>query len=45
MNSKSLQNIDISFVQKLELIMLISWVIEWSKSGMLQMFDHLEIHT
>ena len=32
MNTKSVQNIDISFVQKLEVDMLILWVIKWSKS-------------
>ena len=32
MNTKSVQNIDISFVQKLQVDMLISWVIKGSKS-------------
>jgi len=32
MNTKSVKNIDISFVQKLHVNMLISWVIKWSKS-------------
>jgi len=32
MNTKSVQKIDISFVQKLQVNMLISWVIKWSKS-------------
>jgi hypothetical protein len=31
-NTKSVQNVNISFVQKLEAKMLISWVIKWSKS-------------
>ena len=34
MNTKSVQNIDISFIQKLPVNILISWVIEWSNSGM-----------
>jgi len=34
MNTKSVQNIDISFVQKLQVDMLISWVIKGSKSWM-----------
>jgi len=33
-NTKSVQNIDISFVQKLQVNMMILWVIKWSKSGM-----------
>ena len=32
LNTMSVQNIDISFVQKLHVSMLISWVIKWSKS-------------
>jgi len=32
MNTKSVQNINISFVQKLQVNMLISGVIKWSKS-------------
>ena len=31
MNTKSVQNIKISFVQKLQVNMLILWVIKWSK--------------
>jgi len=34
LNSKSVQSIDISFIQKLQLNLLISWVIKWSKSWM-----------
>jgi len=34
MNTKSVQNIDISFIQKLQVNMLIWWVIKWSKSWM-----------
>jgi len=34
MNTKSVQNIDISFVQKLHVNKLIWWVIKWSKSWM-----------
>jgi len=34
MNTKSVQNMDISFVQKFQVNMLISWVIKWSKSRM-----------
>jgi len=34
MNTKSVQNIDISFVQKLQVNMLISWVIKWLNSWM-----------
>ena len=32
MNTKSVQNIDISFVQKLKVNILISWVMMWLKS-------------
>jgi len=32
LNSKSVQSIDISFIQKLQLNLLISWVIKWSTS-------------
>jgi hypothetical protein len=32
MNTNSVQNIDISFVQKLKLNILIAWVIKWSNS-------------
>ena len=31
MNTKSVQNIDISFVQKLQVNILILWVIKWLK--------------
>jgi len=34
MNTESVQNIDISFVQKFRVNILISWVVEWSNSGM-----------
>jgi len=34
MNTKSVQNINIHFVQKLWVNILICWVIEWSNSGM-----------
>jgi hypothetical protein len=34
MNTKSVQNIDFSFIQKLQVNMLILWVIKWSKSWM-----------
>ena len=34
MNSKSVQNIDIGFVQKLQVNILIWWVIKWSKCWM-----------
>jgi len=34
MNAKSVQNIDIPFVQKLQVNMLISRVIKWLKSSM-----------
>jgi len=33
-NTKSVQNIDMSFVQKLQVNMLITWGINWSKSSM-----------
>jgi len=36
MNTKSVQNIDIGFVQKFQVNMLMSWVIKWSKSWMPQ---------
>jgi len=32
MNTKSVQNIDISFVKKLQVDILISWEIKWSNS-------------
>ena len=32
MNTKSVQNIDISFVQKLQVIMAMLWGIKWLKS-------------
>jgi len=34
MNTKSVQNIATGFVRKVWINILISWVIEWSKSGM-----------
>jgi len=34
MNTKSVQNINISVVQKIQVDMLITWVIKWSKSRM-----------
>jgi len=34
MNTKSVHDIDNSFFQKLQVNILIPWVIEWSNSGM-----------
>ena len=34
MNTKIVQNIDISFVQKLRVNILMSWGIDWSNRGM-----------
>jgi hypothetical protein len=37
MNTESLQIIHIVFIQNLQVILLISWVIEWSKGGLPQL--------